>query len=144
MYYKGSWMLHSIRNTINNDSLWYTIIRDIAQEFALQNIDGDELINFMSQKSLLDLKPIFEQFLGYANLPMLSYKLKKRNGKLILRYKWTAHVDDFNMPIEVSIGTKTKFRIFPTSKYKTLDLGKATKNEVRFTENLFLYEKKED
>ena len=144
MYYKGSWMLHSIRNTINNDSLWYTIIRDIAQEFALQNIDGDELINFMSQKSFLDLKPIFEQFLGYANLPMLSYKLKKRNGKLILRYKWTAHVDDFNMPIEVSIGTKTKFRIFPTSKYKTLDLGKATKNEVRFTENLFLYEKKED
>ena len=144
MYYKGSWMLHSIRNTINNDSLWYTIVRDIAQEFAFQNIDGDELINFMSQKSVLNLKPIFEQFLGFANLPMLSYKLEKRNGKLILRYKWIADVDDFNMPVEVRIGTNTKFRIFPTSKYKTLDLGKATKNEVSFTKNLFLYEKKQD
>ena len=37
MYYKGSWMLHSIRNILNNDSLWFSIVKDIANDFALKN-----------------------------------------------------------------------------------------------------------
>ena len=144
MYYKGSWMLHSIRNTLNNDSLWFSIIKDIAQNFALQNCDGSELIDFICDAAELDLKPIFNQFLAFANTPVLSYKFKKRGGQLKLFYKWIAQEDNFNMPLEINSRSDEKFRIFPNSNYQCINLGNTDKTEVSFSENLFLFEKKED
>ena len=144
MYYKGSWMLHSIRNTINNDSLWFSILKDLAQNFALQNCDGSEIIDFMCKASGLDLKPIFNQYLAFAKLPVLSYKFTKRAGKLMLFYKWSAQAENFNMPLEIYVGSEKKFRIFPKSKYQRINLGNTDKLEVSFSENLFLFEKNKD
>ena len=144
MYYKGSWMLHSIRNKLNNDSLWFSIVKDIAQDFELKNCDGTEIIEHMCSKSGLDLKPIFQQFLVHANLPVLSYKFKNKRGKLELYYKWEAAEVNFNMPIEISVGNTEKFRIFPNSNYQSVHLGNTDKKRVKFSEELFLFEKKED
>jgi len=144
MYYKGSWMLHSIRNTLNNDSLWFSIVKDIAHDFALKNCDGTEIIDYMCDASGLELKPLFQQFLAHANLPVLTYKFKKKRGNLQLYYKWEATEVNFNMPIEISVGNTEKFRIFPNSNYQSLYLGNTDKKRVKFSEELFLFEKKED
>ena len=144
MYYKGSWMLHSIRNTLNNDSLWFSIVKGIAHDFLIKNCDGTEIINYMCSASGIDLKPLFNQFLGYADLPVLSYKFKNKGGKLELYYKWEAAEVNFNMPIEISVGNSEKFRIFPNSNYQSLYLGNTDKKRVKFSEELFLFEKKED
>ena len=144
MYYKGSWMLHSIRNTLNNDSLWFSIVKGIAHDFLIKNCDGTEIIDYMCNASGLDLKPIFQQFLVHANLPVLSYKFKNKRGKLELYYKWEAAEVNFNMPIEISVGNSEKFRIFPNSNYQSLYLGNTDKKRVKFSEELFLFEKKED
>ena len=144
MYYKGSWMLHSIRNTLNNDSLWFSIVKDIAHDFALKNCDGTEIIGYICGKSGLDLKPIFQQFLAHANLPVLTYKFKNKKGNLQLLYKWEAAEVNFNMPIHISVGNTKKFRIFPNSNYQSLHLGNTDEKDVKFSEELFLFEKKED
>ena len=144
MYYKGSWMLHSIRNTLNNDSLWFSIVKGIAHDFLIKNCDGTEIIDYMCNASGLDLKPIFQQFLVHANLPVLSYKFKNKRGKLELYYKWEAAEVNFNMPIEISVGNTEKFRIFPNSNYQSVHLGNTDKKRVKFSEELFLFEKKED
>ena len=144
MYYKGSWMLHSIRNTLNEDSLWFSILRDIAQDFAIQNCEGTEVIEYICRKSGVDLKPIFNQFLAYSDLPVLRYKFKNKRGNLSLWYKWEAVEDDFNMPIEINVGITKKFRIFPKSYYQTQELGNTDENDVEFSEELFLFEKKKD
>jgi len=137
-------MLHSIRNTLNHDSLWFSILRDIAQDFAIQNCEGTEVIEYICRKSGVDLKPIFNQFLAHSDLPVLRYKFKNKRGNLSLLYKWEAVEDDFNMPIEISVGITKKFRIFPKSYYQSLDLGNTDENDVKFSEELFLFEKKED
>jgi len=144
MYYKGSWMLHSIRNTLNNDSLWFSIVKDIANDFALKNCDGAEIIDYMCAKSGFDLKRIFQQFLAHGALPILTYKFKNKRGKLEFYYKWNAADDNFNMPIEISVGNTEKFRIFPNSNYQCLYLGNTDEKDVKFSEELFLFEKKED
>ena len=144
MYYKGSWMLHSIRNTLNNDSLWFSIVKGIAHDFLIKNCDGTEIIDYMCNASGIDLKPLFNQFLGYADLPVLSYKFKNKRGKLELYYKWEAAEVNFNMPIDISVGNSEKFRIFPNSNYQSLYLGNTDKKRVKFSEELFLFEKKED
>ena len=82
MYYKGSWMLHSIRNTINNDSLWFSIVKGVAQEFSIQNCDGNEIIEYICAQSGNDLRAIFNQYLAYAEAPKLKCKFKKKKGRL--------------------------------------------------------------
>ncbi len=144
MYYKGSWMLHSIRNTLNNDSLWFSVVKDIAQNYTLANCDGYELIEFVCTKSGVDLKPIFNQFLTHADLPVLTYYFNNKKGELQLYYKWKATEDNFNMPMEISVGNTEKFRIFPNANYQSLSLGNTDKKQVKFSEDLFLFEKKED
>ena len=144
MYYKGSWMLHSIRNTINNDSLWFSIIKGVAQEFAIRNCDGEEIIDYICDKSGVDLRTVFNQYLAYAEVPVLKYEFKKKRGDLLLYYKWETADSDFDMPIDLSVGNTEKFRIFPNSKYQVLDLGNTNKKSVKFSEELFLFEKIED
>ena len=53
MYYKGSWMLHSIRNTVSNDSLWFSIIKGLAQKFEKGSCDGSDVVNYICNKSCL-------------------------------------------------------------------------------------------
>ena len=98
----------------------------------------------MCAKSGFDLKPIFQQFLAHGALPILTYKFKNKRGKLEFYYKWTAADDNFNMPIEISVGNTEKFRIFPNSNYQCLYLGNTDEKDVKFSEELFLFEKKED
>jgi aminopeptidase N len=144
MYYKGAWMLHSIRNTIGDDTLWFSIIKGIAKGFEIQNCDGEEVIDYVCEKSGVNLKSIFNQYLAYADIPVLKYKFKKKKGRLILSYKWEVEEVDFNMPIELSVDGTENFRIFPNSKYQELDLGNTSEKRVGFSEELFLFEKIED
>ena len=48
------------------------------------------------------------------------------------------------MPIEISVDNTKKIRIFPNAKYQRLNLGNRAKKSVKFSEELFLFEKKED
>lgn len=144
MYYKGTWMLHSIRNTIDNDSLWFSIIKEVATEFAFHNCDGVELIEFISKKSSTDLSFIFQQYLSCSKLPILRYKIKKKKRDLYFYYKWDAKVSNFNMPVHIIDPDGREHRIFPSFKYKVLQLENVGKNPIKFVENLFLYEKKQD
>lgn len=144
MYYKGSWMLHSIRNTIDDDTLWFSIIKGIAKGFEIQNCDGDEVIEYVCEKSGVNLKPIFNQYLAYADIPVLKYKFKKKKGRLIFSYKWEVEEVEFNMPIVLSVDGTENFRIFPNSKYQEIDLGNTSEKRVGFSEELFLFEKIED
>ena len=144
MYYKGSWMLHSIRNTIADDSLWFSIIKGLAKAFEIRNCDGTEVIDYICDKSGIDLRSIFNQYLVYADLPVLKYKFKKNKGVLNLYYKWQAASSDFDMPIHISVVGAQEFRIFPNSKYQVLEIENVDAKRIRFLEELFLYEKKED
>ena len=144
MYYKGSWMLHSIRNTIANDSLWFSIVKGLAQEFALHNCDGTDIIDYICDRSGKDLRPIFNQYLAQADVPVLKYKFKKKRGLLYLYYKWQAASFGFDMPIHISVADTDKYRIFPNSKYQVLEIGNIPEKHVKFLDNLFLYEKKRD
>ena len=40
MYQKGSLMLHTLRSLIDNDSLWFSIIKGISKEFKYKIVDG--------------------------------------------------------------------------------------------------------
>ena len=51
MYNKGSLMLHTLRSLIEDDKLWFEIIKGIANDFKYQTVDGQEIIDYINEKS---------------------------------------------------------------------------------------------
>ncbi|MDG2165273.1 MAG: M1 family metallopeptidase [Flavobacteriales bacterium] len=144
MYYKGSWMLHSIRNTISNDSLWFSILKGLAQNFEKGSCDGVDVIDYICNKSKKDLRPIFNQYLSYSVLPVLKYKFKKQKGVMRFYYKWDAASELFDMPIHIRLYSEKNVRLLPSAKYQFIEIENATQTDVEFLDSLFLYEKKRD
>lgn len=138
MYYKGSWMLHSLRNTIANDKLWWNCLRDVQKTFGMKTIDGDQLIKYISNYFDKNLEPIFNQYLKHTDIPSLEYKLNKSWGKTTLVYRWNCSESDFNMPMDLLVGGE-EIRIYPTNFWQEIEFKKTKPADFEFLINKFLF-----
>ncbi|CAD5250813.1 MULTISPECIES: M1 family metallopeptidase [unclassified Imperialibacter] len=118
MYSKGANMLHTLRQLVNDDEKWRMMLRGLNEEFYHQTVTTGQIEAFLAEKSGMDLKPFFDQYLRDTRIPVLEYKA---DGKT-LHYRWTNCVEGFDMPVEVSIDGKTQ-RLIPESTWKTVELG---------------------
>ena len=119
MYFKGSNMLHNIRQIIDNDKKWRRILRGMNKEFYHQTVNTKQIEEYLISKSGKNLQPIFNQYLRSTKIPKLEYQISKR----CLEYRWTNCISSFNMPIKISYKDKTKW-IKPTTKWKKTRLKK--------------------
>ena len=135
MYQKGSLMLHTLRSLIDNDSLWFSIIKGISEEFKYKIVDGIEIINYINEKVDLDLYYFFKQYLNNADIPIFEYKIQKNGRGSTLLYRWNA-INDFNMNIKVNIGQKDLW-LSPDSEWKEYGLGNADIKSFNVRDDLF-------
>jgi len=120
MYYKGSNMINTLRSLIEDDELWWKTLRQFNIEFAYKTITTEEVVQFFSLSFDKDLTAFFDQYLKHPKIPKLL--IEKVENKNQLKFKWEADVEEFDMPVEVSLGNAST-RIFPKSdKWKTIDL----------------------
>ena len=115
MYYKGANLIHMIRTIIGDDTKWREILRGLNAEFALKTTTTEEIVNFINKKSGKDLTPIFDQYLRHNDIPVLEYKISRKQ----LSYRWQADVAGFNMPVRIKTGKKYLW-LQPSSDWKTL------------------------
>ncbi len=127
MYPKGALFLNTLRSYINNDKIWWDIVKSIQKEYGHKNISTEDVLALMERKSGMELKPIFDQYLRFGNLPELILIAKTENNNTMLSYQWKTDVSDFNMPIDLLI-KGDKYRIYPANSVQTLTF-KDTKNE---------------
>ena len=99
MYQKGSLMLHTLRNVINDDVLWFSIIKGISEDFKYKVIDGVDILEYIKNKVKIDLKTFFEQYLYNKRIPIFEYKIQKEGREYVLLYRWNA-IKDFNMKLK--------------------------------------------
>ncbi len=142
MYYKGSWMLHSMRNTIDDPALWHETIKDLYQEFALSHPTSSDVIAFMSKATGYNLNPIFELFLTTTVVPQLEYRIKKEKGKRYLEYRWNTPVEGFNMGMKYQVGDQSQEIIYPTNEWQNVPLEGKVK-AIEFDHESFYFEAKE-
>ncbi len=122
MYYKGQLMLNTLRDVINNDSLWFSILRGIQKKFAYQTVDADDITNYINKATGTNYDYFFNQYLRYTKLPQLEVIVTKKGNVTSLKYKWNADVKDFRMPIKVTTAKDHFEFIYPTTKFKTMKL----------------------
>jgi aminopeptidase N len=117
MYYKGANMLHTLRQLIEDDEKWRQILRGLNRTFYHQTVTTKQIEDYISKESGIDLTAFFNQYLRDTRIPTLEYKIEKKE----LKYRWTNIVDDFDMPVQVSIDEKEQW-LFPKADWKTLPL----------------------
>ena len=122
MYYKSGNMLHTIRQLVNNDEKWLSILRGLNKDFWHQTVTTQQIESYVSQKSGLDLSKIFDQYLRTTKIPLLQYKTDGKN----LSFKYDRVVSGFAMPVRVNINGKETM-ITPTETMQTLDFPEEIK-----------------
>ena len=136
MYAKASVMLHTLRTLVDNDDLWFKIIRDINIDFKHNITTTKEMIKYLSLKTNLDLNIFFEQYLNNKEIPQFEYSIEKQGKNVTLICKWNA-IQHFNMPIKINTG-QDDFWIYPTTEIREIDLGSFDLNSFKIRQDLFL------
>jgi len=115
MYYKGGNMLHTIRQLVNDDEKWRSILRGLQSTFRHQVVTGQQVEDYISRQSGMDLSKVFAQYLTTTKIPVLEYRV---NGTT-LSYRWTDVVPGFDMPVRVTVGGESRM-LRPTGSWQTL------------------------
>ena len=136
MYHKGSVMLHTLRTLIENDELWFELIKEISEKFKYETLDAQEIMNYIMERTAYDLTDFFNQYLNHEKLPEFQYKLVKEGRNTTLVYRWES-IEKFDMPILVNSGNKD-FWIYPDLEWKEMSLGKIDRTEFKVRKDLFL------
>lgn len=125
MYPKGANMVHTMRQVINDDAKFRTILRGMNKDFYHQTVTTEQVLKYFNDKAKFDFKTIFDQYLRTTQIPTLEYQ---QNGKE-LNFKWTNAVDNFNLPIRVKQGSK-EITLKPTNSVQTIQLPDASSIET--------------
>jgi len=137
MYPKGALMLHTLRNLIDNDSLWFELLQGIQTHFAYQTINTHDIVNYFNEKTKTDYGYFFDQYLNKASIPELQLQFKKEGNVLHVKYKWNADVEDFNMPVKVATSKNVYTFIYPTKDWKDLELRDMKAKDFRVATDKF-------
>ncbi|WP_420838802.1 M1 family metallopeptidase [Aestuariivivens sediminis] len=117
MYYKGSNMLHTLRQLIEDDDKWRQILRGLNRTFYHQTVSTNQIENYISKETGYDLNEFFNQYLRTTMIPTLEYKIDGTT----LKFRWTNIVPKFDMPIEVSIN-QTEQWLYPKAEWQSLTM----------------------
>lgn len=118
IYGKGSWILHTLRTTIANDSLFFDILKTFRTENHLKEIYSETFIDLVNKKTGKDYNWFFKQYLYQREAPFMEFCWM--NDALYFRWKNTA--DDFVLPVKIKVRDKT-ITIYPTTKIQKIELS---------------------
>jgi len=125
MYYKGSNMIQTIRNSMNNDEQFRMMLRNLNKQFYHQTISTLDIQAAMEKFAGYPLKPIFDQYLRQTEIPVLELQFSKDGTSL--NYRWSNCLPSFNLPLFIKTDT-ADLKITPVSgNWKTQALSKEHK-----------------
>ena len=101
---------------IDDDRIWWKLMRDTYQEFKSKNIMTEDMVRFFNEETGKNWTPIFDAYLRHASLPTLELVF---NADSTVFYRWKADEKDFAMPIRVGKAGAWQ-TIQPTTEWKKM------------------------
>ncbi|MBM4159911.1 MAG: M1 family metallopeptidase [Ignavibacteria bacterium] len=138
MYDKGQLVLNTLRSAIDDDPLWFSILRGLAETFKYQTITAEDIFTYINRRTGRDLNYFFDQYLKNTQIPQLVVETSKKGDRVQARFRWQADVKHFRMPIKVTTAPSTYEFINPTTDWQTIELHGLKPEDFRIAEDLFL------
>ena len=136
IYYKGTWMLHTLRNVVNDDKIWFETLKGLATKFKISNVSTKQIIDYFNEKTGKNLTPYFDMYLRTKHIPILQYQLTNKNNNTIeLRYRYKDASD--SMPIKVGYGLQRYDVITPKAEWQIKNFQKVEGQEFKIATELF-------
>lgn len=122
-YMKGALTLHTLRNLINNDSLFFKIIKTFYQKKKYSIAETKDLINVVNNMTGNDYTWFFKQYLYDRVCPQLEWNVRynKKVQAYELLYKWDNVGDEFKLPVTVHADGKDVL-IYPSVQLQAMKL----------------------
>jgi aminopeptidase N len=120
MYDKAANMIHTIRTIINNDSLFRNILRGLNRDFYHKTVDAADIENYISNKSGINFKLLFEQYLRTTKIPVVEWKITA--NKMAVRLSNCINGLSMKMWIPVTKETGT-WETITNNKWTTVTCG---------------------
>ena len=124
-YMKGAWIMHTLRSAINNDKIWFEILKEFMVENAKGFANTNDFFEKVKDKTGEDYWYFAQQYFYSPEQPHLVF-LQTDSEYL---YKWENVNDNFTMPIDLLVNGKEK-RVFPTKDFQSLRIAKHSQIEV--------------
>lgn len=107
IYYKGAWMLHSLRFLVNNDALWLSWFRHLTQRFAQVPCLTEDVLQDANRYFKGDYTDFFYSYLKQPNWPVLDWEWEDLADSTRLRYRWKGVSDGFKarLPLKITDGS---------------------------------------
>jgi aminopeptidase N len=137
-YFKGSLMLHTLRNVIGNDKLWFEILSGISETFRYKTSVTRDIVNYINARTGKDFTYFFDQYLKYPAPPVFQYRLKPQSGNIELSYRWQVAVPNFAMPVKVGFSGSPYTTLSPTDAWQTTILQGTTGKFKVATEQFYV------
>ena len=138
-YNKGAWILHTLRSVLDDDAMFFGILKGFQQEFAAQIVCTEDLVEYINNATVKDFTPFFDQYIFDRRPPTLEYSLTK--DKLLYRY--TGILPEFSMPVNVLVN-KDEVRLQPSMATQTLTIPDYATVQIMDWEYLILKKENAD
>ncbi|MEO7802635.1 MAG: M1 family metallopeptidase, partial [Ginsengibacter sp.] len=116
MYNKGGSMLHSIRHSMDNDTLFRDILRGLNKTFYHKTVTSLQVENFISKQAGYDYTKVFNQYLRNIDIPRFEFYFS--SDKKFVTYRYTNCIAGFDLPLVLK-DENSKLKILPSSSWKT-------------------------
>ena len=123
IYNKGAVMLHTLRNHLNNDTLFFLILKTFFKTYCYKTATTQDFISLANRISGQDLNWFFNQYLFRRESPYLKWNFdyNENTGLDVIIFQFDRVSDDFSLQIAVEQG-KNKFFISPKTKLQFVTL----------------------
>ncbi|MCX7953614.1 MAG: M1 family aminopeptidase [Bacteroidales bacterium] len=104
-YLKGAALVHMIRYIINNDSIFFSLLRGFLNQYAFSNASGDDFKNFLNYHTNYNFNNFFDEWYYGQGYPIISLYWNKVNDTvyftLLQQTSLPSITPFFHIPVEV-------------------------------------------
>ena len=138
-YNKGAWVLHTLRNVINNDDLWFSILKNFAIDNAKGHVSTETFLNYLLRATGKDYQLVFNQYFYDHRPPTFEYHQEGQK----FYYRWSNVISGFVMPIDIDLNGAEK-RLKVSEELNSITISEHSVIHIRDWEFLIITKKNTD
>jgi aminopeptidase N len=124
IYHKGAAMLNNLRCDINNDTVFFGMIKGFYNARKFKISTSADFTNFVNAYTHKDYTDFFKVFYYQTEPPILEYSFTNRNDTLSFSYKWQNVGANFTMPFSITTNTNINYRLVGTANKQVITIAK--------------------
>ena len=124
-YMKGAWVMHTLRSVINDDDIWFQILKEFMVENSKSFADTNDFFEKVNDITGEDYWYFAEQFFYTPDQPNLEYY--QTDFKFF--YRWNNVKNNFTMPMDLLVNGVEK-RVFPKLDFQSFDIKQHSQIEI--------------